>query len=54
LLNPSDWKKEGRERKAFIRATNKDKHVYVEQQAQRDHRLTMRRSNWSVTKKVRS
>jgi hypothetical protein len=54
LFTPSDWKKEGRERESFIRAMGKDKHVYVEQQAQRDHRLTMSRSNWSVTKKVRS
>ena len=54
LLNPSDWKKEGRDRQAFIRAKNRDRHVLVEQQAQREHAITMRRSNWGVTKKVRS
>lgn len=54
LLSPGDWKKESKERQAFIRAMDKDKHVYVEQQAQREHGITMRRSNWNVNKKVRS
>lgn len=54
LLSPNDWTKGRRERESFTRDVVKDKRVLAEQKAQRDHRLTMRRSNWSVTKKVRS
>ena len=54
LLSPNDWTKGRRERESFTRDVVKDKRVLAEQKAQRDHRLTMSRSNWSVTKKVRS
>ena len=54
LLSPNDWTKGRRERESFTRDVVKDKRVLAEQKAQREHRLTMRRSNWSVTKKVRS
>lgn len=54
LLNPSDWTKNNKERQSFVRSLNKDKHVHVEQQAQREHRLATGRSNWNAIKKVRS
>lgn len=54
LMNPSDWTKDHKERRDFVRSTNKDKHVYAEQKAQREHAITMSRSNWNAIKKVRS